>query len=109
MQTGAETPVYLLYLTVFFLLPGLVLSWLNRRELRRYRRTVLWCLFFVYTLGGLWDWLAVRTGLWRYDSAPTLGLWLAGLPVEEFIGFYVLGTLLMVNVVLLVQRLMRSG
>ncbi len=87
-------PVYLIYLLVFFAIPVLVLGWWRRDTVQRYRRTLLWCLVFVFTLGGLWDWLSVRTGVWFYDSAPTVGIWLAGLPVEEFIGFYVLGTLL---------------
>ncbi len=96
--------VYLTFLLIFFLAPVALLSWFNRHELRAHRRTVLWCLVFVFTLGWLWDWLSVQTGLWWYDSAPTLGLWLDGLPVEEFLGFYLLGTLLIVNVVLLVLR-----
>jgi hypothetical protein len=39
--------------------------------------------------------------VWRYDSAPTLGVWIAGLPIEELVGFYVFGTLLIVGVALL--------
>ncbi len=87
-------PVYLIYLSVFFALPVILLGWWQRGTFRRYKRTLFWCLFFVYTLGGIWDWLSVRTGVWFYDSAPTLGIWLDGLPMEEFIGFYVFGTLL---------------
>jgi len=91
-------PVYALFLLIFFAIPVLLLGWFLRADFRRYRRTVLWCLAFVFTLGGTWDWLAYRTGLWRYDSAKTLGIWIDGLPVEEFLGFYLLGTLLMVSV-----------
>ncbi len=86
-------PIYLIYLVLFFGLPVFVLGFRQRRLFRAYRRTLLWCFIFVYTLGWLWDWLSVRTGVWYYDSAPTLGLWIGGLPVEEFVGFYVLGTL----------------
>lgn len=94
-------PVYALFLIVFFALPALALGWLLRAELRRYRRTLLWCLAFVYTIGAGWDWLSVRTGVWRYDSAPTLGIWIDGLPIEEFVGFYAFGTLLIAGVALL--------
>ncbi len=93
-------PVYLVYLLVGFGLPVAVAGWIARRRLWRYRRTVLWSLVFVAGLGGVWDWLACVTGVWRYDTAPTLGVWLGPLPVEEFLGFYTLGTLWIVTVVL---------
>jgi lycopene cyclase domain-containing protein len=95
---------YLAFLLIFFGLPTLLLAWCLRREIALYWRTALWLLFFVYTAGWFWDWLSWWSGLWRYDTAPTLGLWLAGLPVEEFLGFYVLGTAFMFLVVLSVLR-----
>ena len=93
---------YLLFLLVFFGLPALLLAWRTRRRLAQCRRTFLWLLVFVFTTGWFWDWLSWRTGLWRYDSAPTLGLWITGLPVEEFVGFYLLGTAFMFLVVMAV-------
>ncbi|MCX6631103.1 MAG: lycopene cyclase domain-containing protein [Candidatus Solibacter sp.] len=95
---------YLVFLLIFFGAPTLLLGWHMRRETARYRRTALWLLLFVCTAGWFWDWLSWRTGLWRYDTAPTLGVWIAGLPVEEFVGFYVLSTALMFLVVLTVFR-----
>ncbi|MFQ5690882.1 MAG: lycopene cyclase domain-containing protein [Gemmatimonadota bacterium] len=97
-------PPFLTFLVEFFVLPALVLGWVSRTELRRYRRTLLWCLLFVYTAGLAWDWLSVRTGVWRYDSARTLGIWRDGLPVEELVGFYLSGTLLVFLVVLLALK-----
>lgn len=98
-------PVYLIYLSIFFLPPVLVLGWLLRDRWPHVKRTVLWSLLFTFTFGLVWDWFAVQTGLWRYDSAPTIGIWFYGLPIEEFIGFYVLGTLLIIGVPLvLIER-----
>lgn len=97
--------VYLLYLLIFFAVPVIILGWVQRKELVRYRRTVFWCLLFVYTVGWFWDWLAFRTGVWRYDSAETVGIWVDGIPVEEFIGFYILGTLLLVNVTFMIVKI----
>lgn len=96
--------VYLIFLAVFFAFPFLVLGALNRKELRRHPRTLLWSLVFVATFGALWDWLACRTGVWRYDSAETVGLWIDGLPAEEIVGFYALGALWIVTVTLAVLR-----
>ena len=92
---------YLAFLAVFFVVPLVPLVWLCRRKLVRYRRTAAWSLAFVCFLGGPWDWLSWRTGVWRYDSGRTVGLWIPGLPAEEFVGFYLLGTLLIVTVSLL--------
>jgi lycopene cyclase domain-containing protein len=97
-------PVYLIYLGVFFALPVLALGVLAREDVRRHPRTILWAVGFVAVLGAPWDWLSCRTGVWRYDSAPTVGIWIDGLPVEEFLGFYVLGTLLIVLVSLVALR-----
>jgi lycopene cyclase domain-containing protein len=95
---------YLLFLLIFFGLPTLLLGWPLRRLIARYRRTGLWLLCFVCTVGWFWDWLSVRTGVWRYDTAPTLGLWLGGLPVEELAGFYALGAAFMLVVALAALR-----
>lgn len=99
---------YLTFLLVFFLAPTLVLGWYVRRDIVRYRRTGVWILFFVYAAGFFWDWLSWRTALWRYDTAPTLGLWIGGLPVEEYVGFYVLSSALMFVVTLVVLRRARG-
>jgi len=97
-------PVYLIYLMIFFVTPVLIMSWMLRATVANYKRTILWSLFFIYTVGFLWDWLCVRTGVWRYDSAETLGIGFAGLTAEEFVGFYIFGTLLIDGVVLLFLR-----
>lgn len=102
-------PVYLIFLLVFFAVPGALLGWAHRDLVSRCRRPLLWCFAFVFTLGAFWDWLAVRTGVWRYDSAPTLGVWIDGLPVEEFLGFYLLGTFLIGVVCLVALRRWGTG
>jgi lycopene cyclase domain-containing protein len=94
--------VYLIFLLFFYGAPTAVLVFLAKDHLLKYRRVLLWSLGFVFTLGWVWDWLSVRTGVWRYDTADTLGVWIGGLPVEEFVGFYVLSTLFMVGIILLV-------
>ncbi len=97
-------PVYAIFLLSFFVVPVLVLAWVLRAAIRRYPRTILWSLAFVYVIGLPWDWLSVRTGVWRYDTAPTLGVWFDGLPIEELAGFYVFGTLFVVLAVLAALR-----
>ncbi|MFQ5753784.1 MAG: lycopene cyclase domain-containing protein [bacterium] len=96
--------VYLNFLLIFFGLPVLLIGWLRRKELFKYKRTLFWCFLFVYTIGWFWDWLSYKTGVWWYNSAKTLGIWLNGLSVEEFVGFYILGTLLIVSIILTILK-----
>ena len=98
---------YLTLLLIFFGIP-LVLMLLFQRRILSYRRTILWALLFVYTIGFFWDWLSVRTGVWRYDSAPTLGLSVRGIPLEESAGFYILGTLFIVAVASVMYALFKK-
>ncbi len=104
VANGKVTYPYLVFLLVFFGAPAAVLAFRLRREIARHWRTGLWLLLPVCTAGLFWDWLSWRTGLWRYDTAPTLGLWIGGLPVEEFAGFYILGSAFMFLVTLAVLR-----
>ena len=99
-------PIYLIYLLIFFVIPSLVLGLIYRKEITKYKRTIFWSFVFVYTIGWFWDWLSYKTGVWRYDSAPTLGIWLSGISIEEFIGFYIFGTLLIIfTIITLIKKL----
>jgi lycopene cyclase domain-containing protein len=61
---------------------------------RVYRRprALLTTLAPVVVLFGGWDLVAVRHGEWSYGGRYTVGLWLAGLPVEEWLFFLVVPT-----------------
>ncbi len=52
---------YLAFLLLFFALPCVPLAWICRKELARHRKTALWSLFFVCTIGAAWDWLSWKT------------------------------------------------
>lgn len=61
------------------------------RVYRRPGRLVL-TLAPVVVVFGAWDVLAVRQGDWSYAPEYTLGAWLLGLPVEEWLFFLVVPT-----------------
>lgn len=48
-------------------------------------RALGWVLCGALLGGWAWDALAVRLGAWYYDQANLVGLWLGGLPIEEWI------------------------
>jgi lycopene cyclase domain-containing protein len=58
---------------------------------RRPRALLATIVPVVIVFGG-WDLLAVRYGDWWYSGRYTLGVWLAGLPVEEWLFFLVVPT-----------------
>ncbi len=85
--------VYPGWLALFLALP-LALVWATRgRLLWRCRRALGLTLLGALLLGGLWDALAVRVHIWYYAAANIAGLWLLGLPVEEWL--WISGTALL--------------
>jgi lycopene beta-cyclase len=61
---------------------------------RVYRRpkALLTALIPVVILFGGWDLLAVHHGDWWYSRRYTIGLWLLGLPIEEWLFFLTVPT-----------------
>jgi len=76
---------YITWLALFVGLPLLALAALGRRALWRRRRALGWVLAGALVGGWAWDALAVRLGAWYYDPANILGVWLGGLPIEEWL------------------------
>ena len=80
---GAWT--YLIWLALFIGLPLILLAGWRRRALQRRSRGLAWVLLGSLIGGWAWDALAVRWGLWYYNSEHLVGFWLAGLPLEEWL------------------------
>ncbi len=78
------TWTYAVWLALFMGLPLLLLMrwralfWLRRRAL---------ALAVVGSLAGGWAWdaLSVRLGIWFYRPDDILGVWIVGLPIEEWL------------------------
>ncbi len=84
---------YLSWLALFLGLP-LAALWLVRGDrLRQHGRALAWTVLGALVLGGLWDGLAVRVHIWYYAPARISGVWLAGLPLEEWL--WIVGTTLL--------------
>ncbi|MDQ3249464.1 MAG: lycopene cyclase domain-containing protein [Chloroflexota bacterium] len=94
---------YLLWLFTCIGLPLLaLLRW--RLQLWQQRRALAWVLLGSLVGGWAWDALAVRFELWYYDPANIVGVWLLGLPLEEWL--WIAGTTLLFGglTVILAQR-----
>ena len=77
-------PVYLVFLVLFFVAPLAFFWFFSWQTLLRYKRTFLLTTLTTLLFGVPWDTLSVVSGLWRYDSSPTLGIWFGPLPLEEY-------------------------
>ncbi len=80
-------PVYLLFLSLFFGVPLVILWTTHRAVLWRYRKTVALVVLPTFVFGVPWDILSVATGLWWYNTGvPSLDIWpTPWLPLEEFL------------------------
>jgi lycopene cyclase domain-containing protein len=76
---------YVTWLALCIGLPLVVLAILAWPKLWRRRRALGWTLAGALAGGWVWDALAVQLGAWYYDPNNIVGLWLGGLPIEEWI------------------------
>jgi lycopene cyclase domain-containing protein len=80
---GAAT--YLIWLASFIGVPLLVLIALNPAALGQQKRALGLAVLGALVGGWLWDAAAVRVGLWYYDPDHIFGVWILGLPLEEWL------------------------
>lgn len=85
-------PAYLQLLTEFFFIPLIFLWGFFGKILWYYRKIFLFTVIPTFIFGVPWDLLSVRTGPWKYNASPTLGIWFfggpsTGLPFEELFLF----------------------
>ncbi len=95
---------YLIWLALFVALPIVLLAVWRPAALRRRWQALAWTLAGALVGGWAWDYLAVRLGAWYYDDGHIAGIWLGGLPLEEWL--WIVGVSLMFGMatVLLKER-----
>jgi lycopene cyclase domain-containing protein len=76
---------YIVWLALFIGLPLLALLAAGWRPVWRQRRALGWALAGALVGGWAWDALIVRMGVWFYNPARIVNLWIAGLPLEEWL------------------------
>jgi lycopene cyclase domain-containing protein len=84
---------YVVWLFQFLGVPLLAVALAFPRALWRQRRALGLTVAGSLLGGWAWDALAVRLGAWSFDPGHTLGWWLAGLPLEEWL--WIVGTTLL--------------
>ena len=95
---------YPIWLLLFIILP-LVLLWVfAHKTLRKHARllgfTALGCL----AVSVPWDILSVQDGIWYFTEPHILGVWVLGLPIEEYVYIVGVGLLACIVTLLLWER-----
>lgn len=94
---------YLIWLSIFVWVPTLLLWVTNFDILRRYKRTLLFCTFFALLFSIPWDYWATKSKIWIFPQETNLGIWLGGLPLEEYL-FIIFVTLEVSTITLIVKN-----
>lgn len=92
--------LYIELLTVFVVVPNIILFYLNRKQL--HVKTLLASLLILFIIAIVWDQISVRLGIWSFSQNEIVGSFL-GLPVEEYL-FFIFVPLLSINIYLLVEK-----
>ncbi len=93
---------YLLWLAIFVWLPTLFLWLTNFDVLKRYKKTLGFCIFWALAFSVPWDILAIKTQIWSFPVEANIGLWFGGLPLEEY--FFIVFVTFMVSTLALVLK-----
>jgi len=84
---------YSLWLLIFLTLP-LALIWSFKfRTLLKYRLALFLTALACLALAVPWDMLAVSDHIWYFSRPYILGVWLLGLPVEDYVYILFVGLL----------------
>ena len=84
---------YIIWLMLFVGLPLLALIAAARGALWRHQRALAWTLAGALAGGWAWDAGIVVLGTWDYDPNNIVNIWIAGLPLEEWL--WIIGVTLM--------------
>lgn len=91
---------YLLWLLIFVILPLTILWIVKFGELKKYK-----IVFMLAPIGSAifsipWDYIAIKEKIWYFKEPHILGIWLLGLPIEEWF-FIIFVTLLFSTITVL--------
>lgn len=94
---------YIYWLTIVVWIPIIVLWIFNWKYLYKYIKAVFYCVIFSLLFSVPWDYWAIKSRIWLFHPDTNLGIWIGGLPVEEYF-FIVFVTILISTIALLFRR-----
>ena len=95
---------YPLWLAVFFILPLALLWAFNYRTLKKHAAVLGFTAAGCLAISVPWDILSVRDHIWTFRQPQILGVYLLGLPIEEYFYIACMGLLACTVTILLWER-----
>lgn len=92
---------YLLWFLIFVALPILFLWVWKGSTLKKYKRVFIFAEAGAIIFFFPWDYISIRERIWYFNTPHILGIWILGLPLEEWF-FLIFETLLFTSVILLI-------
>lgn len=94
---------YLYWLTICVWAPLIILWARNWSYLSQYKKTVFYCIGWALLFSVPWDFWAIQTKIWIFPTDTNVGVWIGGLPLEEYF-FIVFVTMLISTSTLLFKK-----
>lgn len=98
---------YIVWLSLCVWAPTLILWTFNCSYLSKFPRTLGFCVAGSLLFSVPWDIVAVRADIWHVFDSHILGVWIFGLPLEEYL-FIVSVTFYVSTVTLLLGKWVRE-
>lgn len=93
---------YIVWLTIFVWLPTVLLWLTHLKTLKKYLRTFSFCVFWALVFSIPWDLWATKTNIWSFPAGHNLGIWIGGLPLEEY--FFIVFVTFLVSTLTIVLK-----
>ncbi len=88
---------YLIWLALFVLAPTGLLWAFYSKVLKRHWRVIFLAPVYALIFSIPWDYISIQERIWYYQTPYIAGLWIFGLPLEEYL-FIIFVTLLFANI-----------
>ena len=95
---------YPIWLLLFLILPLLLLWGFKFQTLAKYKWVLALVVIGCLGISVPWDIMSVNDRIWYFSEPHIVGIWLLGLPIEEYFYIALLGLLCACSAVLLWER-----
>lgn len=75
---------YIFWLTIFIWIPIVLMLVIDYKYFLRYKKTLFYCSLSALVFSLPWDFWAIKTHVWYFSADKILGLWILGIPIEEY-------------------------
>lgn len=97
-------PIYPIWLFLFAVIPCLLLLVWKYKTLRKYKKVIIFALIGTVVFSYPWDLIALHERIWYFTPADIFGIYIAGLPIEEWVFIFSETLLFAIITILLWER-----